>query len=89
LAFADADPPEHAVSFQSLCGDRWGDVYVPMRRDGLAKFSNTGDFLGWVVKGRGVQWATVANDGTVYLLPARPFAGHAKTNATVEVYTEQ
>jgi hypothetical protein len=89
LAFAFPDPPEHAVSFQSLCGDRWGDVYIPMRKEGLAKFSNTGEFLGWAVKGRSVQWAAVAPDGTLYVLPARPLQAPAKAQATVEVYSEQ
>jgi len=89
LTFASANPPDHAVSFQFVCGDRWGDVYIPMRRDGLAKFSNTGDFLGWVVKGRSVQWATVAPNGTVYLLPAMPSPGGGKPQATVEIYSEQ
>jgi hypothetical protein len=89
LAFAYADPPDHAVSFQSLCGDRWGNVYVPMRRAGLAKFSNTGEFLGWVMKGHAVQWAAVAPDGTVLLLPALPSKGEGKPRATVEVYSEQ
>jgi hypothetical protein len=89
FTFASADPPEHAVSFQFVCGDRWGDVYVPLRREGLAKFSNTGEFLGWVVKGHSVQWATVAPDGTVYLLPAMPSPGKAKPQATVEIYSEQ
>ena len=89
LAFAYPDPPDHAVSFQSLCGDRWGDVYIPMRRDGLAKFSNTGEFLGWVVKGQAVQWATIAPDGTVYLLPAMAPRGQPQPKSTVEVYSEE
>jgi hypothetical protein len=89
FSFAPGDPPDHAVSFQFLSGDRWGDVYVPMRRDGLAKFSNTGKFLGWVVKGHGVQWVAVAHDGTVYLLPAGTSRKEAKPQATVEVYSEQ
>jgi len=88
-AFAYADPPDHATSFQSICGDRWGDVYVPLGRDGLAKYSNTGDFLGWVVKGHGVQWAAVDGDGTVYSLPAIGFRGEPQPKATVEVYSEQ
>lgn len=88
-AFAFADPPDHAISFQSVSGDDWGDVYVPMRHEGLAKFSNTGDFLGWVVKGRAVQWAAEARDGTVYVLPARLSPAEPKPKATVEVYTEQ
>jgi hypothetical protein len=89
LAFAYADPPDHALSFQSVCGDRWGNVYVPMGRDGLAKYSNTGEFLGWVVKGHGVQWAVVDADGTVYALPAMGRRGQTKPKSTVEVYSEQ
>jgi hypothetical protein len=88
-AFAYADPPDHELSFQSICGDRWGDVYVPLGRDGLAKFSNTGDFLGWVVKGHAVHWATVTQDGTVYLLPAIAPRGQPQPKSTVEVYSEQ
>jgi len=88
-AFAYADPTERNPSFQSVCGDRWGDVYVPIASQGLAKFSNTGDMLGWVVKGRGVQWAAVAPDGTVYTLPAISFRGGSQPRNTVEVYTEQ
>jgi len=89
LTFAPGDPPDHAVSFQFIAGDRWGDVYIPMRRDGLAKFSNTGKFLGWVVKGHGIQWAAVAQDGTVYALPAGPARKGSKPAVTVEVYSEQ
>ena len=89
LSFAPGDPPDHAVSFQFVAGDRWGDVYIPMRRDGLAKFSNTGKFLGWVVKGHGIQWLTVDHDGTVYALPAGTSRKEAKPPATVEVYSEQ
>lgn len=88
LAFAYGDPPDHAVSFQSFSGDAWGDVYVPMRKEGLAKFSNTGEFLGWAVRGRWVQWTAVSRDGTVYVLPAMPLPRQAKTTATVEVYSE-
>jgi hypothetical protein len=88
-AFAYADPPREVLSFQSICGDRWGDVYVPMGRQGLAKFSNTGDFLGWVVKGHAVQWAAVKQDGTVYALPAIAPRGQPQPKSTVEVYAEQ
>ena len=88
LAFAYADPPDHASSFQSICGDRWGNVYVTAGRDGLAKYSNTGEFLGWVVQGRSIQWAAVDNQGTVYLLPAR-FGRSAQPRATVEIYAVQ
>jgi hypothetical protein len=55
----------------------------------LAKFGNTGEFLGWVVKGRGVQWAAVAHDGTVFALPAAPSGPAAKPPATVEIYAEE
>jgi hypothetical protein len=89
VAFAYADPPDHSLSFQTISGDRWGDVYVPLGRDGLGKFSNTGDFLGWVVKGHAVHWATVAPDGTVYLLPALAPRGQPQPKSTVEVYSEQ
>ena len=86
-AFAYADPPDHPVSFQSLCGDRWGNVYVPMREEGFAKFSNTGDFIGWVTKGVAVQWATVDDDGNVYLLPVDLSPGKHQPLPTV--YSEQ
>jgi len=89
LAFAYADPTQKVLSFQSLCGDRWGNVYVPMGRQGLAKFSNTGDLIGWVVKGEAVQWAAVKEDGTVYALPAVAPRGQPQPKSTVEVYSEQ
>jgi hypothetical protein len=88
-AFAYADPPDHALSFQCISGDRWGDVYIPLGREGLGKFSNTGDFLGWVVKGHAVHWATVAQDGTVYLLLALAPRGQPQPKSIVEVYSEQ
>jgi len=89
LAFAHADPPDHPISFQSVCGDRWGNVYVPMREEGLAKFNNTGDFIGWVTKGVAVQWGTVAHDGTIYLLPTADSKREKEQLPTVAVYSEQ
>lgn len=89
MAFAYADPPDHPISFQSLCGDRWGNVYVPMREEGLAKFTNTGDFIGWVTRGVAVQWATVAHDGSVYLLPTADTDREKEKLPTVAVYSEQ
>lgn len=88
LSFAHANPPNHAVSFQSLCGDSWGNVYIPMREEGLAKFTNTGEFIGWVAKGVTVQWATVSPDGTVYALPIDLANGRHKPLPTVEIYSE-
>jgi hypothetical protein len=88
-AFAYADPPDHPISFQSLCGDRWGNVYIPMREEGLAKFSNTGDFIGWVTNGVGVQWAAVDNDGNVYALPVDVSPADRQPLPTVAVYSEQ
>ena len=88
-SFAYANPPDHPISFQSVCGDAWGNVLVPMREEGLAKYSNTGDFLGWVTRGVGVQWSATDRDGNVYVIPVSTSAEKKKTLPTVAVYSPQ
>ncbi|HOJ32707.1 MAG TPA: NHL repeat-containing protein [Candidatus Hydrogenedentes bacterium] len=59
-AFASPDPPEGPVGFQSISGDRWGNVYLAARLDGespgdfdpehgkkvfIYKYNNNGDFI--------------------------------------------
>jgi hypothetical protein len=60
-----------------------------MREEGLAKFSSTGDVIGRVTKGVGVQWAAVDHDGNVYVLPVRTSAEKKKTLPTVAVYSPE
>ncbi|HUZ46149.1 MAG TPA: NHL repeat-containing protein [Terriglobia bacterium] len=86
LSFAHANPPDHPISFQSLFGDRWGNVYVPMRDEGLQKYNNVGEFVGWVTRGVGTQWGTVAHDGTIYLLPTSTSKSQEAKLPTVAVY---
>ncbi len=60
LAFGFGDPPEGAVYFHSITGDRWGNVYATVRtkagysgalesqagkKVSIAKYNNNGDFI--------------------------------------------
>jgi len=60
LAFAFGDPPDGAVYFHSLAGDRWGNAYATVRtkagyagalesqsgkKVSIAKYNNNGDFI--------------------------------------------
>ena len=59
-AFAHADPPDGPIGFQSATGDRWGNIYLAARREGISpgdfteeegkkvsilKYNNNGDFI--------------------------------------------
>ena len=60
LAFAFGDPPDGAIYFHSLAGDRWGNAYATVRskagyggalesqagkKVSIAKYNNNGDFI--------------------------------------------
>ncbi len=60
LAFGSGDPPDGAVYFHSITGDRWGNVYATVRtkagysgalesqagkKVSIAKYNNSGDFI--------------------------------------------
>ncbi len=86
-SFAPAEPPDQPISFQSIFGDRWGNVYVPKRDEGLQKYNNFGEFVGWVTRGVGTQWGAVDDDGTLYLLPTSTSKAQKKTLPTVAIYS--
>ncbi|MFH1739927.1 MAG: hypothetical protein ABIH23_13030 [bacterium] len=60
FAFAHADPPDGPVGFQNSAGDRWGNIYLAVRSEGISpgdfdedkgkqvailKYNNNGDFI--------------------------------------------
>ncbi len=92
-AFAYPDPPDGPVYFHSIGGDRWGNIYLPVRAwklnpdsYSIAKYNNNGDFVTTLRLTAGanqhVKWVAVAKDGTVYALYATPTTG-------VQVFKEQ
>jgi DNA-binding beta-propeller fold protein YncE len=77
--FAHGDPFDGPVHFHSAAGDRWGNVYLIVRREGyeadeakkvkIVKYNNNGDFItGWrfAEPGDRGNCAAVDKDGNVY-----------------------
>jgi streptogramin lyase len=67
FAFAYADPPDGPVGFHSISGDRWGNVYVTVRR-GIVKYNNNGDYITAWRTDMDPSWIAVADDDTIYCL---------------------
>jgi sugar lactone lactonase YvrE len=93
-AFAYPDPPNGVITYHTLNGDRWGDIYLSLRtlkddpKDyiSILKYNNNGDFvtaLQLSTPDRHSKWVTVAQDGTVYS------AYQGKSEVGVEVLREQ
>ncbi len=93
-AFAYPDPPDGVITYHTLNGDRWGDVYLSLRtrKDdpqhyiSILKYNNNGDFITALqlsAPDRHSKWVAVAQDGTVYS------AYQGKDKVGVEVLREQ
>jgi streptogramin lyase len=67
FAFAYADPPDGPIGFHSISGDRWGNVYVTVRR-GIVKYNNNGDYITAWRTDMDPSWIAVADDDTIYCL---------------------
>lgn len=93
-AFAYPDPPDGVITYHTLNGDRWGDIYLSLRTKkddpqhyiSIVKYNNNGDFITALqlsAPDRHSKWVAVAKDGTVYS------ACQGKNKVGVEVLREQ
>jgi sugar lactone lactonase YvrE len=70
FAFAYPDPPDGHVGFHSISGDRWGNIYITVRR-AIVKYNNNGDYITTWDTDTDPSWLAVDDDGTVYCLLKR------------------
>ncbi len=93
-AFGYPAPPNGPVTFHTVNGDRWGDVFLPAQPAkvnpknyvSILKYNDNGSYITSLrlsTPDRRVSWVAVANDGTVYALY------NGKTEVGVEVLKEQ
>ena len=93
-AFAHPDPPDGPITYHTLNGDRWGDIYLSVRtlKDdpkhyiSILKYNNNGDFITALQLSTPdcrSKWVAVDKDGTVYS------AYQGKDEVGVEVLREQ